>query len=229
MIGGTLLLTGCPGIAVDMEVSFYEGERWEHSMKLSLPEALAMMLGGAVEDTIRSELKRFPGLDVSISREHRAGEVVYQITAKGEGWEMLNDFAFEGRADITRRNGEIHIEAEVGADIPAAAEMGMQVSLTLHGGRVIDSNADEVIGGRATWYNPRDRIWVTLTEKRPGHGLIVPLIIFGLLAVGGVAAFAYLAKRKRVAIRVPVEILCAQCGRASSSGDKFCQNCGSRL
>jgi hypothetical protein len=229
MIGGALLLTGCPGVSLDMEVTFYEGERWEHSGKLSLPEAMVMMMGGAgaVEDMIRSELKRFPGLDVSIGRERRDEQVVYHVTAKGEGWEMLNDYAFEGRAAITRRNGEIHIEVEAAT----LAEMDMVLaSLTLHGGRVIDSNADQVTDGRATWYNPRDRIWVTLTEKRPGHGLIVPLIIFGLLAAGGVVAFACLAKRKSVAnIRVPVQIACAQCGKASSSGDKFCQNCGSRL
>lgn len=226
VIGGALLLTGCP--TIDMEVTFYGGERWEYSAEFIFTKAAVEMMGGAeaAEDSLRSELAAFPELDVSIRQERRDQDVVFHVTTKGEGWETLSDFAFDGRADITRQNGEIHIQASI------PPEIGMMLSsLTLHGGRVIESNADQVISGRAIWNNPSGTIWVTLTDKRPADGLIVPLIvIFGLLVVGGVVVFAYLGKRKSLAkITVPVEIACPQCGTASSSGDKFCQNCGSGL
>jgi hypothetical protein len=220
-IGGISLLTGC--FSIDMEVAFYEDERWEYSGEVSFPLTTVEMFGGveALEQYLRSEVvDPFPQLNVSFSREDRDQDIVFFVTAQGESWAMLNDFAFDGQADITRQNGEIHIQASF------QPETSMFVSsLTLRGGRVLDSNADRVIDGRAIWERPSGTIWVTLTDKKPGDGLVVPLVvIFGLL-VSGVAAFTYLKKRAGPA----AGMACAQCGTASSFGDKFCQNCGGRL
>ncbi len=225
VVVGTLLLTGC---AVEQEITFYEGERWELVGQMPIP--LAMMMPGMeaeFERTIRELQGEVPGVEMSWRQERKDPNMVYHFTASGEGWENLNKVAFEGRAVITRDNGRVSIKYS----IPPMGDM-MISSLTLHAGEIISSNADEQTATTAIWHRPTGTIEAILIEKAPGMGLLVPLVILGLLVVGGGAAAILVKQGKqkfsegRAAVTGAV---CPQCGTANSSADNFCQSCGAGL
>lgn len=180
------------GEEVEKEVTFYEGQRWQLSSRSIVSEEWVEMAGGveAVKDHFQTAIEEVqPRLAFSIRHWREDQYVVFEITAEGDEWQTLNELAFLGRAEITAINGEIRIQGY----------MHGLYSLTLHGARIIESNADQVIGGRAIWQHPIRRIEVTLTEKARLYGLVFPLIVLTALVIGVVAAFAHLGKRVSLA------------------------------
>lgn len=225
MVALSLLLTACG--SVDTEVTFYEGERWHTVMRLTVSREIVEMAGGeeALERQALSDLdEEVEGVEVSWVKERSDQQgVVYRITLDGTGWERLNRAVFDNRARITREGDRVHIRYEV----PWGSELTI-TTLTLRGGKIISSNADEVSGGSATWHYPSGTVEAVLTEKSHVSvalvvvGGLCALLIAGLVvAAGGIGIF--------VLSRRTTKIYCTKCGAANAAGNQFCIKCGEKL
>ncbi|GFP40378.1 hypothetical protein HKBW3S47_02074 [Candidatus Hakubella thermalkaliphila] len=180
---------------------------------------------GALESELQSSLREeAPDVEVSWDKKNEGQNVVYHVTAEGEGREKLNRFAFDGNASITREDGKIYFTFSI------PWEAGLVVSsLTLRGGKIISSNADKQTDGSAIWYRPTGTVEAVLTEKGRFNWLPILLFLLVISAVGGAMAFVARRPSKERAVVMEREIACPQCGTVNSPGARFCKHCGARL
>jgi len=227
---GALLLTGCEaletlrllGIRQEWEITFYKAEKWELSLRLIVPpEAMETEL---VREDVESEVQAYlqekaPGVKASWRKEQEGQNTVYYATFEGEGWHKLNEFFFDGNASISRREGKLYFSYPI-----SPLEGMLTSSVTLRGGKIISSNADEITDGSAIWYHPAGTIEAVLTEKGGFNWLVILLALLGLSAIGGTIAF--ITRRKTSKGK---GIACPKCGMVNRPGAKFCKRCGAKL
>lgn len=194
-----LLLSGCGG-AVTEEIWLNGGERWEVDLTFSLTESEHSMLQGSLDqedewDELVEEAKE-EGISLDWDRrEEEDGGVTYIVTMEGQGLDKLNEATFDGEADLRKDEaGHIHL-----AWTPTSTSMLRSYSLTIHGGEIISSNADEETDDSVTWHNP-SRVQVELTED--GSPMVAILAVgmacaclAGLVVIGGVVGFVLLRRR----------------------------------
>lgn len=115
------------------------------------------------------------------------------------------------------------------ADMGELGEMNDQLSMlgfgyeravTLHAGKIILSNADEVRGGMAIWRNP-GLVDVTFEPARP---FSTP-ILFTFLCMGSVIGTITLAVKAKGFGGVQ----CPNCGKRARKGQEICPDCGGYL
>lgn len=226
VILGALLLAGCGGEA-KTDVTLYKGENWQAIMELAIPSQLLGMAGGeaALENELRSSLReKPPDIEVSWHREYEGQNVVYHFTLKGRGWDKLNEAIFDGGATIVGEDGKVHITYP----IPWGSELTIS-TLTLRGGKIVSSNADEVTNGSAIWYNPTGTIEAVLTEKSRINWPVILLIALGVSMVGGAIAFLTRRQPSEAGAFIVEESVCPRCGTVNPPGAKFCKHCGAKL
>ena len=185
----SLLLTGCVGV-IEADITLYSGEKWKAKIDLTLTQQDVSMAGG--EPAIEAELQRQAAqlrqqcVRYSWRKEQTEGNVVYHFSVEGQGWAALNQAVFNNQAQI-QSTEEGHIYFSYTPLFAARA-----FTLRLRGGKILTSNADEVRGNTAIWYNVISTGYAeaTLTEAAPSLppclgsvGLIFLLIPLSMFAI----------------------------------------------
>ncbi|MBC7265160.1 MAG: hypothetical protein H5T64_12510 [Chloroflexi bacterium] len=151
-----LALTGCVGY-VEAHITFYPQEEWKAEVRLSFTAQQVMQLGGeqAIEASLREQAAtKLKEGDVRYTwkkEPQRDGGITYIVSIEGRGLQKLNETAFSGMATIYV--DESSRERRVVFSAMPAGLLGGTVSLRLTGGKIISSNADELKGNTAIWYN----------------------------------------------------------------------------
>jgi hypothetical protein len=180
-----LLLTGC---TMESETRIGNNEEWENVTTLTFSAETVELMGGV--DQLRSDIEdelEDENADYEQSMrldENSDGSVTYVFTANGQGYDTLNEAVFDGSATIEADdNNQVSIQYDFNSlNIPAFEAVTFKIS----GSEIVDSNADEVAGGTATWTNP-GIIDVTLvsgaTGGLPGNITTILLLLAGVLGV----------------------------------------------
>lgn len=239
LVGLCIALLTLVGCTAKIDVTFYKGEAWDAVQSINF--AAGEMWGGEaatdtqIEQTINQW--RAAGVEVEWRKEHPAdGSTTYIIEEKGQGYDTLLATVFnEGTTIYEDAEGQIHFEWHGGS----GGLVTQEVRLT--GGRIVSSNADQVQGGTAIWYNPTSIEAVLTPSSRLNLGstlLIVGIVGVVLLALlAAVAVILILARRKQAA-PVPVPAAappqeeppatrrCIHCGGEIRAQARFCSHCG---
>jgi len=184
-----LLVAGCVGV-IEADITLYSGEEWKADIDLILMQQDVSMAGG--EAAIEAELRRQAaqleqqGVRYSWRKERKEGNIVYHFSVEGEGWAALNQAVFNGQAQIqSTEEGHVYFSYT-----PLFAARAFTLRLT--GGKILSSNADEVRGNTAIWYNVVSTGYAeaTLTEAARSPlpclgsvGFVVLLVPIGMFAL----------------------------------------------
>lgn len=183
-----LLTSGCAMTSVDLEMTFYEGERYQVDMLFHVPqEALAWTPGGraGLEQELENLIaeSRTESLQVSwkVKEDAERGLLTYVVTMQGEGFDTLVEGADWRIAPITYQ-GRQAIEVQIPPQPLSAWGLGLG-SLTLHGGDILESNGTEVERGVAKWYNLSNGAYAVLVPQGSLNWGALLLVL--ALVVGG--------------------------------------------
>jgi len=224
MLGLLWLTVGCGSAQID--VTLLQNERWTAEMELSTPLEMLSLAGGP--QALDGELERgvaelnAQGVTASWKRKQSDTDVVYTITAEGQGLGLLNETMFGGEAQIyvDARGGQrrIHFSYDPGFyDFSS-------LTVRLRGGKVISGNG-VVKGNTISWHNPYERMEAVLTEKSSvgTSTVLIGGIVGGLLLIG---LIAFLLIRRRAAPRYAAAGACPNCGRWVTTPGRYCPYCG---
>lgn len=138
------------------------------------------------------------------------GETAYTIRLEGTGWARLRDVALTGMSMnasvVNLGNDQVRfsLETPMGETAEGMELSNYMVESTFHlrGGRIVSSNAHEVRGGRATWYNPQGTLTAVVTPARR-FDFSNPWVIGGtaVVVVSAGAVAAYLLLRRPPSVR----------------------------
>lgn len=147
---GALLLSSC-GARVEYNVSLYSGERWEAEMRVPVSSAQIALAGGEaeVDAALETSLAEKGQADLEWEKIREQDQIIYRLSSQGQGWENLNQEVFDGEATIHEgsHSGEIYFRFE-----PLSLGLG-EMPLRLTGKEIVSSNANQVDGGTAIWYD----------------------------------------------------------------------------
>ena len=162
---------------------------------------------------------------------HR-GEVQYTLIVKGQGYDSMSRFfnisngiimsqikaenpgdLFSG-FNVEKQGSQLHIWSKGMAKIDSKALIVMKtlfpIKIVIHAGKIVEANADEIRGGTAIWYSPRD-IDVTLEPAMWTFGippyLIIGIMVLVLLSVLVLVFSIYFWPSKRPATAVEDSLL----------------------
>ncbi len=154
-----LILTGCVG-AMDNQVALSWDERWTSSVRMTVSEYELSLVGGeevldaqvaqALQE--KEDLANTLGIHLSHSKQSGSdGSVIYIFDARGEGFDKLNWFVFDGTAQIqkTKTSEESHFQFSYTPMFSGARSYSL--TLTMRGGQIIATNADRVSGNTLAW------------------------------------------------------------------------------
>ena len=190
IIAVPLLLSGCVGV-ITADVTLYSDEKWQANVDLTLTQEEVLMAGGeeAIESQLQFQIAEWEqqGNPGSWRKEYKEKNVIYHLSVQGEGWSALNRAVFNNQAQIRYIDrGRVYFF------LPLQSAFAQQpLTLRLTGGKIISSNADEVSGRTAIWYDVRSKggAEATLTEAGQSSpaclgsvGLVVLLIPVTMLA-----------------------------------------------
>lgn len=175
-------LIGCG--AVTSDITFYQKEEWKADTTLVLNPQENAQLGATLEAELQKRVAQAKneGLTLNWSKNKQDENTAYRVTAEGTSWNKLNEFAFNSQAVITTNGDQISVSYR---DVGFGARA---ITIKLTGGSIVSSNADEVKGNTAIWYNlssSPNGIQAVLTpaSKSP---------IGGLPCIGGVAVLTFI-------------------------------------
>jgi len=179
----TLLLVGCAVGAADTRVTLQDGERWKLEVQYTVtPEELASLyineatFDQQMEAYLEAQSANYEGLCGGWQRKREGGNLVYSLSCEGEGWQRLSGL-LRGQVQEVEK-GKVHVTYG-----PVMA--GRSHTFRLTGGTIESSNADEVKGGTAIWYNlvgdGQARATLTTTRKQtlpciPAPGIALLLV-----------------------------------------------------
>jgi hypothetical protein len=141
-----------------------------------------------VFDMAESEYKA-KGIDFNW---HKAGET-YTLNFRGDNFSQFNQVLTQNGKVEDNGNNQYHLSMvflKLGDLDPSLEQLEtvtnsfFQNTVTLHVGHVISSNANEIRGGTAIWYNPT-QIEAVFTPVSPVSPAI--LLVAGVLAILGIA------------------------------------------
>jgi len=159
---------------------------------------------------------RAQGVQASWSkRSAGGGETAYTIRLEGTGWAQLQDVALTGMnmnaSVVNLGDDQVRFSLEMEETTGEMEWLNYLAQSTFHlrGGRIVSSNAHEVRGGRATWYNPQGTLIAVVTPAKR-FDFSNPWVIGGtavvVVSAGAVAAYLLLRPPpsvRRVSVRRP--------------------------
>jgi hypothetical protein len=216
-----ILLSACSGRT---DLTLYPEERWvvsstcsfdrrlvpELAFGLQVSRLIGLNVGLGTRDWGLAALEsgldalvahyRANGVDASWAKRSLPwGPVRYTLTARGEGWDKLQQIApavFD--VDVSDAAGDAvrlslrssTMEGGFGGTVP--------LTFRLHGRQIVSSNADEAMGGTATWHRltgPIEAVVIPASEQN----VVVPLLVGTgvLLVAGATGAGTFLYCRRR--------------------------------
>jgi len=155
MVALPLVAAAC--VSIQSNVTLYGGQRWKAEVRMTIPPQTISMLGS--EEAVDAEMqksiaksKQDGDITYKWRKEKKDGSLIYTYTAQGTGWADLNSALFSGSATIVEgpKSGQVYFRKQVTAD---ESIMINPYGLRLTGGKIVSSNADEVKGNTAIWYN----------------------------------------------------------------------------
>ncbi len=159
LIGLVLVLAGC--VHVRQEVTLKANEEWYVKSLITFPKSTVDQLGeegltGSEQDFEKTtEEAAAKGVKAHMEvRKESNGDVVYEITLEGKGLALLNESAFENKAEIKLLdNGHVKFRYDAG-DVTSITAMGGSYTFVLKAGKAYSHNATKVEGGALVWENP---------------------------------------------------------------------------
>jgi ribosomal protein L40E len=227
-----LLLSGCGILRTD--ITFLQGERWKASVRMTIPAQMVSMYGGeaGIDSLLQQQAQsEWQQLQQVMKKERgKDGSVTYVFSSEGSGLYDLNEKVFQGQASISRNpDGTIAFSYSPGW----GAEM---YGLSITGGKIISSNADQVKGNTAIWNDliRSGSAEVVLTEST-GSNINLGLLGGGaLLIMAAAALFLFARSRRQTAAAVKTSDslaigFCMRCGAKAMPGARFCPSCGAEI
>lgn len=162
-------------------------------------------------DTYRKE-----GYRVETNQEQvMGGDTRHTMTITGRGWDrlatmlsgpLLEEFGLPA-ADVTvaeTADGAVHFVVALPINTFGLGST-LPIEFRLHGGRVLDTNAQQVRGGTATWFGINSLMEATVEPQSPTNLTLIIGIAVGAIALlgGGFLLFALLGNRSRRPARSP--------------------------
>ncbi len=148
------LLTAC--VSIQSDITLYRGEEWSAQIRMTVAQSVISWGGPTLDGEMQSmtaEMRRL-GIDWTWRKELKESDTIYHVSAKGKGWDNLNQATQRlmgyGGATVTRIDGG-HLSFQY--TTAGSSWSGGAHTLRLTGGKIISSNADEVKGNTAIWYN----------------------------------------------------------------------------
>lgn len=156
-----LTLTACVGI-VDNSVTLSWDERWAANMKLTVSEQEVAMAGGEeildrqVDAAFQQQQSTANALGIHLSQSKQSGpgkSRIYLYTAEGQGFSELSSFVFQGLAQIQKETTPDEARLSFSFSPMGSGARFYSLTLTIRGGKVTSTNADQVSGNTLTWAN----------------------------------------------------------------------------
>ncbi len=237
----SLILTGC---REETDLYFYTDQRWKVETALTVDEAimdLAMGVGGAVvgsefgvpipDSLLESENWVSLSLDYIVAEyknqgleaKWRKSSNTYTLTVEGERYSNMPGASL-GAIILEPVSGTedqyyFRMETPDMGDLNDLALPGLRYDrvITLHTGRIIQSNADEVNGSTAIWRNPSGVVDAVFVPASPFPvGFAFTVLCFGSM-IGAISlGFS----------KFSGGLKCPNCGKRVSKGLDICPNCG---
>jgi hypothetical protein len=194
-----LLVSGCATNA-DVTISLYEGEHYSVTSEMTIPTNLLNLRGGtqAFERQLDVEMANLAAETGAEQATWRRGESdnpdesVYINDVDGVGFNAGSEpiarvIDYEGRDALL-------FEDDSFSELQG---VGTNVTVTLHGGEILESNGNRIDGDTVRWINPDEPLRAVLLPKSqfgllPLAGLGAGILLVGVLGVG-----IFLARRRQ--------------------------------
>ncbi len=207
-----LLLGGC--VHVRQEVSLEPGEQWKVFQKVTFPADTVKQLGDEQLESSQADFERqeqeaaAKGVKAKLEmRKEGNGDVVFEMTMEGQGWNLLNESVFSNEATIsTGADGKVTFRYDP-TEITSITSMGGSYTFVLKAGTIYSSNATDKGGGTHTWKDPSAAMEAQLTPGVSSGGfptwLIIVLVIVLIVVVVIVAFVLLLARGRKMQAQTP--------------------------
>jgi predicted RNA-binding Zn-ribbon protein involved in translation (DUF1610 family) len=225
---------------MEQSVTFYDDQEWKLEEILTLNVQTEAQWIPNLEAELQQQIAEAKkgGIETSFRKETKGTDNVYFVSTESKGLLQLNQAAFQNSAAITLADGLINFAYTRNA---FSADVAYVLHLT--GGEIVESNANEIKSGTATWFNLRPgqtaRAKLKPASKFGLLGMLFTIgrnIIFvflgGLLFVligGALVVGLVLFVRPRLSGVVVATVPCPHCGKHNALTAKFCEKCGQKL
>jgi hypothetical protein len=171
---------------LDARITLYQNQAWQAEIRMTLNAQETDQVGAMVEGELSKQAARWKSQNVRYEwrKEKDGNNTVYVITTEGKGWASLSQVVFDGKARIESTDRGVRLVLRDTGVISTRA-----TTLRLTGGQIVSSNADEVKGNTAIWYNvqPGRTVEAVLTEASrsplpvpcPGGTMVALLLPLG--------------------------------------------------
>lgn len=240
-----LWLTGCT-LDTKVNITLYEQEYFTIVAEMTIPTTLLEMNGGVTpfESNLDQEMATYQAETGASEAQWKRGEsddpanTVYIIELQGTGFE-------QGTQPVARaieHNGQPALLFE-GTSFRDLQGMGSNLTVTLQGGEILESNGTQIGDDTVRWINPTGPLYAVLIPK--SRFPLQLAIVLGVAVVGGLGGMAIAVKVIRWHRRreidsydqeydsgytaLPATAYCPTCGETVERGTTFCIHCGSSI
>jgi hypothetical protein len=208
-----LLLSGC--VHIRQEITLEPNEQWKAFQRITFPAETVKQLG---EEQLQSSQADFEkqekdaearGIKAHLDMHKEGnGDIVFEMTMEGKGWNLLNETVFSSQATITNTAGGKVTFRYDPKEITSITSMGGSYTFVLQGGAIHSSNATEKSGGTHTWKDPTAPMEAELTPGVSGGGFpvwaIVVLVVVAVFIMAVVAfVLLYMRGKQRQQVQIP--------------------------
>jgi hypothetical protein len=219
---GSVLLAACTtgALSIETQITLFEDGYWQAGIDLVYARQQMALMGSEIESGLKASVSQWKLQGISASytrRELSGGDVQFQLSASGQGYDQLNAILFDNTALIDSDDAadpqRINFQY---LPIGSFFSLALSRTFTLTGAEILSSNG-VVSGNSVTWVNPMNMMQATLTPAPRLNLWPVLLMGGGLLvaAVGGIAVAQQAGK-----VRCPI------CDARIPRKAEYCPMCG---